>query len=1069
MAPVRTKRIALVSTRIPNYPHRKKDGGGSGGGSGSGPQVHDIVFDGPALITEGAAAGTVVAGVSSLPPEAELTLVNDAGGRFALEDGVLIAGATPTDYEAATQHTVVIRGALGASALDKPLVVSVVNLVELVDFDLTGLTVREDAAQGAVVGVLSSDPTGAAFTLTNTAGGRFALSGSNVVRGATALDYEAATSHDITISAALGGEVINKTFTIQVTDVDELTSFALSANTIAENSPAGTAVGTLSSVPAGATFTLVNNAGNRFALTGGAQIVAGSVATDYESATSHQITARATRLGETIEQNFTINVTNVNELTNITLSAATVVENTGPGVTVGALASVPPGAAFALTDNAGNRFAVSGSNLVTGAVSTNYEAATSHNVTVEATRGADVITRSFTVNVTDVVEPLSIDLAPASIAENSPQGALVGTLTSDPAGATYTLTDSAASRFALAGDTIVVGTVLTDFETAASHTITVDAELDGVETSRTFTITVTDVAELTDIALSNTTVAENIASGGVVGALTSTPGGATWTLVDNAGSRFAITGGNVVRGATALDYEAATSHNITVRGTRGGETLEKTFTITVTNVVEISDITLSANTTPENSVAPAVVGALTSTPAGASFIMTNNAGNRFALSGSNVVRGATALDYENATAHDVTIRGTRQGETFDKTFTINVTNVNEITDITLTPSSVAESIAQGATIGALTSVPAGASFALLDTVGGRFNIVGTNLVRGATALDYENATSHPVQVQATLGPDTFNKTLTVTVTNVSELTAINLSANTIAENSVAGTVVGGLTSTPAGATFTMTGNAGNRFALSGNNVVAGSVSTDYEAATSHEVTIQGARGGETLNQTFTINVTDVVETVPQPEESRPAQTDIMITQEYAYSGAPDGDLVGVLLAIPKTKAEYSAYVSGVTYTLLDDAGGRFKLATGSSHSRQLLAGPTATNDAVATEHSITVRAEWGAGAYTREQTFVLSVRPAGSMRGGTNQVLAAGTANPTATANGSSGTAPYTHEWTMEASENYAIQAGASTAVVTLGYTGPTPGFGWGVTRAVTYDSAGKHAWSRFLVIFSPS
>ncbi|UTC28938.1 hypothetical protein MARCHEWKA_04260 [Brevundimonas phage vB_BpoS-Marchewka] len=902
MAPVRTKRIALVSTRIPNYPHRKKDGGGSGGGM-SGPQVHDVVFDGPASITEGAAPGTVVVGVSTLPPEAELTLVNDAGGRFALDGNVLVAGATPTDYEAATQHTVVVRGTLGASTLDKPLVVSVVNLVELIDFDLTGLTVREDAAQGVVVGALSSNPTGAAFTLTGDAGGRFALSGANIVRGATALDYEAATSHDITVSAALGGEIINKTYTIQVTDVDELTSFTLSASTIAENSPAGTAVGTLSSVPAGASFTLVNTAGNRFALTGGTQIVAGAVATDYEAATSHQVTVRATRLGETIEQNFTITVSNVNELTNITLSGTTVVENTGPGVTVGTLASVPAGASFALTNTAGNRFAVSGANLVTGAVSTNYEAATSHSVTVEATRGADVITRTFTIDVTDVVEPLSIDLAPAAIAENSPQGALVGTLTSEPAGATYTLTDSAANRFALSGDTIVVGTVLTDFETAASHAITVDAELGGVETSRTFTITVTDVAELTNIALSNSTVAENIASGAVVGALTSTPGGATWTLVDGAGGRFSITGNNVVRGATALDYEAATSHAITVRGTRGGETLEKTFTITVTNVVEISDITLSANSTPENSVAPAVVGALSSTPAGASFVMTNNAANRFALSGNNVVRGATALDYENATSHDITIRGTRQGETFDKTFTINVTNVNEITDISLSANTISEAAPANTVVGALSSTPPGASFSLTDTAGNRFALSGGNIVRGATALDYEAAASHQVTVQASLGADTFSQNFTINVTDVAEITAVNLSATSLAENSAAGTVVGALSSTPTGATFTMTGNAGNRFALSGNNVVAGAVATDYETATSHQITIRGARGGETLDQTFTINITDVAELTGfslNPSTIAEAHTTPITTTVGTLTSTPPG-------ATYTTPAEIGAY------------------------------------------------------------------------------------------------------------------------------------------------------------------
>ena len=83
------------------------------------------------------------------------------------------------------------------------------------------------------------------------------------------------------------------------------------------------------------------------------------------------------------------------------------------------------------------------------------------------------------------------------------------------------------------------------------------------------------------------------------------------------GSRFALNGAQVVRGATALDYEAATSHDITVEATLGADTRTETFTITVTDVDEISNITLSNASIAENSASGAVVGALSSTPAGA--------------------------------------------------------------------------------------------------------------------------------------------------------------------------------------------------------------------------------------------------------------------------------------------------------------------------------------------------------------------------------------------------------------------------------------------------------------------
>jgi hypothetical protein len=91
----------------------------------------------------------------------------------------------------------------------------------------------------------------------------------------------------------------------------------------------------------------------------------------------------------------------------LSLSANTIPENSAPGVTVGALLNRTSGSTLALTNDAGGRFALSGSNIVTGLVATDFEAATSHSITVRETlAGATNTPRDtvLTVNVTDVVE-----------------------------------------------------------------------------------------------------------------------------------------------------------------------------------------------------------------------------------------------------------------------------------------------------------------------------------------------------------------------------------------------------------------------------------------------------------------------------------------------------------------------------------------------------------------------------------------------------------------------------------------------------------------------------------------
>jgi len=87
---------------------------------------------------------------------------------------------------------------------------------------LTGNTVAENSAVNTVVGALTmSGTTGTpAYTLTDSAGGRFKLVGSSLQVAAATIDFETATSHNITISVSgVTPTVTATTFTIVVLDV----------------------------------------------------------------------------------------------------------------------------------------------------------------------------------------------------------------------------------------------------------------------------------------------------------------------------------------------------------------------------------------------------------------------------------------------------------------------------------------------------------------------------------------------------------------------------------------------------------------------------------------------------------------------------------------------------------------------------------------------------------------------------------------------------------------------------------------------------------------------------------
>src|SRR5207253_1175541 len=155
--------------------------------------------------------------------------------------------------------------------------------------------------------------------------------------------------------------------------------------------------------------------------------------------------------------------------------------------------------------------------------------------------------------------------------------------------------------------TVANGSLL-DYEAATSHAVTVRVtDQGGLTTTQTFALAVTDVNEIGRASCreSGWTIAENAANGTVVAQVaghdpdTAHGDVLSYALTDIAGGRFAIVHTSAVitfANGSLLDYEAATSHAVTVRVTdQGGLTTTQTFALAVTDVNEApSAITLAS-------------------------------------------------------------------------------------------------------------------------------------------------------------------------------------------------------------------------------------------------------------------------------------------------------------------------------------------------------------------------------------------------------------------------------------------------------------------------------------------
>ncbi|MBW7476074.1 cadherin domain-containing protein [Paenibacillus oenotherae] len=603
---------------------------------------------------------------------------------------------------------------------------------------LSASSIVENQAIGTSIGSFTTTDVddGDTFTYTFVSGSgdtdnaSFTIAG-NVLQTGTVLDYETKDSYSVRIRVTdSGGATFEQSFPITVTDGnDGPTDIALTNDTVQENQASGETVGSLSATDSDIgdsfTYALASGSGDTdnasFSITG--DVLSTSAVFDYETKSSYSIRIQATDSASNIfEKTFVIAVTDVNDApTGLSLSASSVAENAVSGTTVGTLnaADVDLGDTFTYTlvsgagDTDNGSFTIAGNALKTDDVF-DFETKDSYSVRIRVTdsEGA-TFEQAYVITVTDSNDaPTVLALTGATVAENEAAGTEIGTFSTTDVDSgdsfTYSLVsgtgDTDNTSFTISGDKLLTGAVL-DYESAASHSIRVRVtDSGGGIFEKAFTITVTDANDApSDLTLTGTTIAENTAVGTAVGTLTAADLDAgetfTYTLVSGTGdadnNSFTLAG-NTLQSKEVFDFETKSSYSVRVRVTdAAAHTFEKAFTITVSNANEApSNITLDVSSVAENAVIGTSVGALATTDAdsGDSFTYslvsgegdTNN--SSFTLA-DNVLKTSAVFDFETKKSYSVRIKATDAGGlSFEKSFTVTVTNVSEYSPIPVTPS-----------------------------------------------------------------------------------------------------------------------------------------------------------------------------------------------------------------------------------------------------------------------------------------------------------------------------------------------------------------------------------------------
>lgn len=566
----------------------------------------DVAADRALAVNESTAAGTVptgtlVANFSATDPDGgtqTFSLINNAGGRFALSTaGVLtVANGALLNREAAASHIIRVRVTdAGGLTREEDFTVTVNNVNEAPTTPAATVLIPVGAENAALAGqavanLAATDPDGTTpgYVITSDPRGWFTISANQLkFRTGLSFDFEALKAAGLVVSDIDGDgrqEVVytaqvkatdgaltsggQTAITVRIEDVNDAPHDILADRTltIAENIANGTLVGNFTGadqdVGDGLTFTLVNNAGGRFALTpAGKLTVANGTLLNYEAGTSHTITVRVSDGTATRDENFTVAVTNVNEApttpTIATQPITTVVEGTALSAVVAATLSAtdPDGTAptYEIASDPKAWFTISGNQLkfksgfnsdfealvsAGGVTLTDVDAdgqkEASYTVNVRSTDGSlDSANRAVTVRIEDKNEAPVISSSAFTVSESAPGAGqtLIGTVAvTDPDSQTYnrdfrySLTGGDTSRFSInqtTGQLYLQGSL--NYEAATSHQVQVtvkDRGGSGLAVNKTITVNVANVNEapiLPDQSYARLANQQGVAAGTVVG------------------------------------------------------------------------------------------------------------------------------------------------------------------------------------------------------------------------------------------------------------------------------------------------------------------------------------------------------------------------------------------------------------------------------------------------------------------------------------------------------------------------------------------------------------------------
>lgn len=853
-------------------------------------------------------------------------------------------------------------------------------------------TIAENSVNGSKLGAVIADDIDTVGTLqswTIVSGNEAGTWAINPDTGELSVAVSSLVNYEVKQTYILGVQVSDgvqtsaiQTIQINVTDRDDIApvitpglSFFVPENS-ENNTPAGTVTATdADTLGALKSYTIVsgNNSGVwMIDSIAGVITVKNSALLDFETTPNYTLgitVSDGTQIS--LVQTVAIHLTNVNESPSLPPAVFSIPETSTGGLIVGSVQGIDPDAGQTLTytitaGSTGNNFTL---NPTTGVITVangatfDFETTPSYSFIVTVTdSGSPTLVGSgmVTISLTNGEDPPTITPGQGFfIAENSPNGTLVGTVDArDPdAGQSITFSiigGNSSGAFAINsanGQITVADSSKLNFETTKSFTVTIQVTDNGVpalSVSAPVTVFVTNVNETPVIVPATFTLTENSPKNTLVGNVTGLDPDVGQLLLytiesGNAGNAFSlhITQGTItVNNVAAVDFETNPVFTLNVKvQDNGSPNLFSTTVITInlTNVIDPPSFIDQQFTINEGVVSGTTVGTVIASDPDQNLPLTyeiieGDIDGKFVLdpqTGVLKVAASFKLDYETEPFIPLLIQVTKPGSpplTTTATVMVNLNDVNEPSVFEDASFNIDENSVGTTPVGTVsaTDPDQGQSVSYSISAGNTNNAFQIDPTTGAIhvadigLLNYESVPDYILSIQATdsgFPPRTTTAQVTIHVHDLNEIPVINNQLLTIPEDTANGSVLLTLSATNPEQTQQLTysiiaGNSNNAFAINsetGQITVINNGVLNFEAPTQLVLTIQVVDNGQPSlsdTATLTLQVTDVNE----PPHLTP-------TTFTLAENSPVGTVVGTILAVDEDGNQHTTYA--VTASDLD--------------------------------------------------------------------------------------------------------------------------------------------------------